>query len=52
MRVLPADLQADLIIRIRPEAYEASFDELAHDVDQAIEQLTRWSITQVGAPAS
>lgn len=52
MRLLPTDLPADLILRVRPEAYDASFDELAHDVDRAIEQLTRWSITQVGAPAT
>lgn len=52
MRVLPADLPVDLIIRVRPEAYDASFDELAHDVDRAIEQLTRWSIAQIGAPAT
>lgn len=50
MRLLPTDLSADLIIRVRPEAYDASFDELAHDVERAIEQLTRWSVTQAGSP--
>lgn len=50
MRLLPTDLPADLIIRIRPEAYDASFDELAHDLDRAVEQLARWSNTQGGAP--
>lgn len=50
MRLLPADLSADLILRIRPEAYDASFDELAHDVERAVEQLTRWSVAQDGGP--
>ncbi len=49
MYLLPTDLSADLIIRIRPEAYDASFDDLAHDVDRAVEQLMRWSVTQGGA---
>ena len=52
MRLLPTDLPADLIIRIRPEAYDASFDELAHDLDRAVEQLNRWSVTQGGAPTA
>lgn len=52
MRLLPTDLPADLIIRIRPEAYDASFDELAHDLDRAVEQLTRWSVTQGGTPTA
>lgn len=53
MRLLPTDLSADLILRVRPEAYDASFDELAHDVDRAVEQLTRWSATHgEGVPAS
>ena len=52
MRLLPTDLPADLIIRIRPEAYDASFDELAHDLDRAVEQLTRWSVIQGGAPTA
>lgn len=52
MRLLPTDLSADLILRVRPEAYDASFDELAHDVDRAVEQLTRWAGTHgQGVPA-
>jgi hypothetical protein len=30
------------VIRIRPEAYGASFPELASDFDRAVIQLNRW----------
>ena len=43
VHLLPADLSADVIVRIRPEAYGATFDELAADVARAFAQLTRWS---------
>jgi ribonuclease P protein component len=45
VHLLPADFPADVIVRIRPEAYGASFDELAADIARAIAQLTRWSAT-------
>jgi ribonuclease P protein component len=41
-RVLPLDLMADVVIRIRPEAYRASFRDLASDFDRAVLQLHRW----------
>jgi ribonuclease P protein component len=41
-RLLPLDLLADVVIRIRPEAYRASFPELASDFDRAVVQLSRW----------
>ena len=41
-RLLPLHLTADLVIRIRPEAYRASFPELASDFDRAVVQLNRW----------
>ena len=41
-RLLPLDLAADVVIRIRPEAYRASFPDLASDFDRAINQLNRW----------
>ena len=50
MRVLPADLPVDRIIRIRPEAYAASFEELAHDVERTVELLRRWCGTEGGVP--
>jgi ribonuclease P protein component len=44
-RLLPADLAADVVLRIRPEAYLATFDMLALDVANALAQLTRWRAT-------
>ena len=49
VHLLPADLSADVVLRIRPEAYGATFDELAQDIARAFAQLTRWS---VAAPAA
>ena len=43
LRLLPAALPADVVIRVRPDAYEATFESLATDVTRALEQLTRWS---------
>jgi ribonuclease P protein component len=43
LHLLPADLAADLVLRIRPEAYGATFDELALDIGRAFAQLARWS---------
>jgi hypothetical protein len=45
VHLLPADLAADVVLRIRPEAYGATFEELAADVARAFAQLTRWSTT-------
>jgi ribonuclease P protein component len=41
-RLLPLDLMADVVIRIRPEAYRASFPDLASDFNRAVLQLNRW----------
>lgn len=38
-RLLPADMAVDLVIRIRPEAYHASFLALAGDIDRVLVQL-------------
>jgi len=46
-RILPADVAADVVIRIRPEAYQARFASLATDIDRVITQLQRW---RVGEP--
>jgi ribonuclease P protein component len=45
VHLLPADFSADVVLRIRPEAYGATFDELAADIARAFLQLTRWSAT-------
>jgi ribonuclease P protein component len=41
--LLPADLSADVVLRIRPEAYTATFEALTADVNRALVQLTRWT---------
>lgn len=41
--LLPADLQVDVVLRIRPEAYTAAFEALTADVNRTLVQLTRWS---------
>jgi ribonuclease P protein component len=42
MHLLPTGIDADVVLRIRPEAYDASFDSLAKEVQSTIEQLRRW----------
>ncbi len=46
-RLLPADVSADVVLRIRPEAYSATFEALTMDVDRALVQLTRWNSAEV-----
>jgi ribonuclease P protein component len=41
-RLLPADVAADLVIRIRPEAYRAPFVVLAAEIDRVLAQLVSW----------
>jgi ribonuclease P protein component len=42
IRLLPLAIAADVVIRIRPEAYRAPYSELASDFNQAVVQLSRW----------
>jgi ribonuclease P protein component len=42
-RLLTVDIPVDVVIRIRPDAYRASFADLATEVDRAVVQLVRWS---------
>jgi len=39
-----------VVIRIRPDAYRASFADLGRDVDKAVAQLARWRPTSESAP--
>ena len=48
-RLLPADLATDVVLRIRPEAYSATFETLTADVDRALVQLTRWNSADITA---
>jgi ribonuclease P protein component len=49
-RLLPLGLTADVVIRIRPEAYRAAFPDLASDFDRAVIQLIRWHKGVMEAP--
>jgi ribonuclease P protein component len=51
LRLIPTDLAADVVLRIRPDAYDASFEALAADIERALVQLTRWRPTAVEPPA-
>jgi ribonuclease P protein component len=53
VHLLPTDLPADIVLRIRPEAYDATFEVLRADILRALAQLTRWSSALTGglAPA-
>jgi ribonuclease P protein component len=42
LRLLPTRLPADIVIRVRPEAYLASFEALTRDVTRVLAQLVRW----------
>jgi len=41
-RLLPTDVAADIVIRIRPDAYHVAFSALATDVDRILAQLLKW----------
>ena len=42
LRMLPTSIPASVILRIRPEAYQASFVNLAADIERAMKELQRW----------
>ena len=44
-QLIPSSLFVDIVIRIRPNAYEATFAELSHDVGLILEQLERLRVT-------
>jgi ribonuclease P protein component len=43
LRILPTGLPYDIVVRVKPEAYDADFAQLAADVDRTVAQLTRWN---------
>ena len=51
-RILPTDVPADVVIRIRPEAYRAPFGSLAADIDRVTRQLLRWRMDEPEAQAT
>jgi ribonuclease P protein component len=48
LRILPSGLPYDVVVRVKPEAYDIDFAHLAADVDRAIAQLARWT---AGSPS-
>jgi ribonuclease P protein component len=44
IQILPTTLAVDLVLRIRPEAYNASFDVLSKDIVRVLEQLGQWCV--------
>ena len=51
IRLLPTDLAVDVVLRIRPETYGATFDALATDIKRALSQQIRWRATVDVEPA-
>ena len=49
-RLIPSDMAADIVLRIRPDTYGATFEALAADVERALQQLLRWRAT-IAEPA-
>jgi len=49
LRLLPSGLPFDIVVRIRPEAYDAAFDQLSADIDRTLAQPTRWADTAPSA---
>ncbi len=43
LSLIPADIAADVVLRVRPEAYGATFDALVLDIGRALDQLRRWA---------
>jgi hypothetical protein len=40
-----------VVIRVRPEAYRASFPVLAAEIDRVVAQLLSWQATELGPPS-
>ena len=51
-RLIPQDTAADIVIRIRPEAYGAPFATLASDFDRLLGQLAQWRAVAPDVPPS
>ena len=39
LRILPTGLPYDIVVRVKPEAYDDGFAQLAADVDRVVAQL-------------
>ena len=50
LRLLPSGLPADVVVRVKPDAYGASFEALAAEVDAILTHLRRWWSAREGTP--
>jgi ribonuclease P protein component len=44
VRLVPLMIRVDVVMRIRPDAYEATFSALAKDIARVLEQLEQWGV--------
>jgi ribonuclease P protein component len=44
IHLIPLEFSVDLVLRIFPEAYDASFEALSKDIARALEQLNEWRV--------
>ena len=44
IQLVPLTVSMDVVLRIKPDAYEASFAALTKDIEQVLEQLERWRV--------
>jgi ribonuclease P protein component len=44
MQLVPLIMSVDVVMKIRPDAYKATFEELAKNIGQIFEQLDQWRI--------
>ena len=49
--LLPSDLPADVVVRVRPEAYTATFEALTADIIRGLVQLADWYSSPASATA-
>lgn len=52
LQLIPLPIPVDIVMKVRPDAYDATFSALAKDVGHVFEQLERWRVsTQEGSPS-
>jgi len=44
VELIPLVIPVDIVMRIRPDAYDATFAALSKDIAQVVEQLERWRV--------
>jgi ribonuclease P protein component len=51
-RILPLNIPVDVVFRIRPDAYGASFEALTADVERALAQLQKLPLATPADPVT